>query len=85
MPPGFVNDGELWLMTGKKARKAGDMITALQAISRAECLDTPFAYIERAKWYWKNNEQEKAIHYLSSQPNLDAKASLTDYCLIVRS
>ncbi|KAI7858792.1 hypothetical protein BDC45DRAFT_283922 [Circinella umbellata] len=71
-----VDDGSLWLTTAKAARKHGDMSTALEAILKAEALGTPFVYVERAKWYWKNNEKVKAIQCLQDQPNPNAKALL---------
>ncbi|KAI9245342.1 hypothetical protein BDA99DRAFT_528116 [Phascolomyces articulosus] len=71
-----IDDGSLWLAAAKAARKHGDMATALQAILQADALGTPFVYVERAKWYWKNNEKAKAIKYLEHQPNRIAKAAL---------
>ncbi|KAI8150079.1 hypothetical protein BJV82DRAFT_528838 [Fennellomyces sp. T-0311] len=71
-----VDDGAFWLARAKAARKAGYMATSLDAIVRAEALNTPFIYIERAKWYWLNDQKVKAIKYLEDHPNPNPKAML---------
>lgn len=72
------DDGSIWLKLAKTARRAGDYTMALKATAHAESLGAPYAYMEHAKWYYENHENAKAIRYLQSQDDLDAKASIKD-------
>ncbi|KAF7722872.1 serine/threonine-protein kinase M1 [Apophysomyces ossiformis] len=71
-----VNAADIWLLTAKTARKAGETGNALGAYLNAETLGAPFAYLERAKLHWKNREYSEAIQFLRSQPQLDIKGKL---------
>ncbi|KAG0169780.1 serine/threonine-protein kinase M1 [Apophysomyces sp. BC1015] len=71
-----ANAADIWLLTAKTARKAGETGNALSAYLNAESLGAPYAYLERAKLHWKNREYSEAIKFLKSKSNLDAKGKL---------
>ncbi|KAI9322775.1 hypothetical protein BX666DRAFT_1898360 [Dichotomocladium elegans] len=78
IPPSIAyDDGSTWMKLSKVARKAGDLTTALRASLNAEAVGAPFAYMERAKWLWANNEQAQAVQYMELHSSrFDAKAAL---------
>ncbi|KAI8376558.1 uncharacterized protein BYT42DRAFT_575046 [Radiomyces spectabilis] len=71
-----VDGGSFWLLKARKARKSGDMPDALHALLKAEALDTPEAYLERARWYWANDECIKALAVLQNRRDLTPQAML---------
>ncbi|KAI7901832.1 uncharacterized protein BX663DRAFT_552745 [Cokeromyces recurvatus] len=64
---------KLWLNLAKADRKMGNMAASFNAILQAEKLSDGSLHRERAKWYWKNGNIEKAINILLSKAQVSKK------------
>ncbi|KAI9478821.1 MAG: hypothetical protein EXX96DRAFT_261034 [Benjaminiella poitrasii] len=64
---------KLWLNLAKEERKMGNMAASFNALLQAERLNGGSLFREKAKWYWKNGNIEKAVNIILSKAQISKK------------
>ncbi|KAG2194555.1 hypothetical protein INT47_006514 [Mucor saturninus] len=64
-----IQASKAWLKIAKSYRKAGNYLTAYDAIIKAENISGESYYNEKAKWYWAAGQEKKAWDLLMSMSN----------------
>lgn len=70
-PEKKIEASQAWLKIAKSYRKAGNLLTAYDAIIKAEQSSGVYYYNEKAKWYWAAGLKKKACDLLVSMSSME--------------